>query len=275
MPGYLSAAQHKFQHPTPKPPQDSPHIWNKPVYGSKIQYTPNADTSPPLKGPAIACIQKIIGTLLFYSIAVDPTLLIALDSIGSEQSTATGNTKANVHRLFDYAATHPNATIRYYASAMILHIHSDASYLPKPESRSRASGHFILSDMPTDPTKGPTKPRPNGAIHTVCHILRNVMASAAESKVGALFLNCQEAIPLRNTLIKLGHPQPPIPLQTDNTTTAGFTKDTMKQKRSKAMDMCFHWIKCCVRQKYFRVYWRPGSENLANYHTKHHSTTHH
>jgi hypothetical protein len=59
-PGYISAAQHKFQHPKPKQPQDSPHIWNKPVYGAKIQYTPNAKTSPPLKGPAITCIQKII-----------------------------------------------------------------------------------------------------------------------------------------------------------------------------------------------------------------------
>jgi hypothetical protein len=143
MPGYISAAQHKFQHPTPKRPQDSPHVWNQPVYGSKIQYTPDADTSPRLEGPAITRIQKIIGTLLFYGIAVDPTLLVALGSIASEQSTATENTKANVHRLFNYAASHPNATIQYYASGMVLHIHSDASYLSEPKSSSRAGGHFF------------------------------------------------------------------------------------------------------------------------------------
>jgi hypothetical protein len=129
--------------------------------------------------------------------------------------------------------------------------------------------------MPTDPTKGPTKPRLNGPIHTICHILRNVMASTVKSEVGALFPNGQEAIPPRNTLIKLGHPQPPTPLKTDNTTAAGFSNHTIKQKRSKAMDMCFHWIECRVRQKYFRIYWHPGSKNLANYHTKHHSPTHH
>ena len=101
------------------------------------------------------------------------------------------------------------------------------------------------------------------------------MASAAESEVGALFLNGQEAIFLRNTLIELGHPQPPTPLQTDNTTAAGFANDTIKQKRSKAMDMRFDWIKCRVKQNHFRVHWRPGHENLADYHTKHHSPTHH
>jgi hypothetical protein len=129
--------------------------------------------------------------------------------------------------------------------------------------------------MPTDPTKGPTKPRLNGPIHTVCYILRNVIASAAESEAGALFLNGQEATPLRNTLIELGHPQPLTPLQTDNTTAAGFANDTIKQKRYKAMDIRFDWIKCQVRQNHFRVHWRPGSDNLADYHTKHHSPTHH
>jgi hypothetical protein len=31
--------------------------------------------------------------------------------------------------MVDYLATHPDATIRYHASDMILNIHSDASYL--------------------------------------------------------------------------------------------------------------------------------------------------
>ena len=74
------------------------------------------------------------------------------------------------------------------------------------------------------------------------------MASAAEAEVGALFVNGQDAIPLRNTLIELGHPQPPTPIQTDNSTAAGFANDTIKQKRSKAMDMRFYWIKDRVEQ---------------------------
>jgi hypothetical protein len=41
------------------------------------------------------------------------------------------------------------------------------------------------------------------------------------------------------------------------------------------MDMRYHWLTDRVRQKQFDVYWRPGKDNLADYHTKHHSAQHH
>jgi hypothetical protein len=41
------------------------------------------------------------------------------------------------------------------------------------------------------------------------------------------------------------------------------------------MDMRYHWLTNRVRQKKFDVYWRPGGENLGDYHTKHHSAQHH
>jgi hypothetical protein len=41
------------------------------------------------------------------------------------------------------------------------------------------------------------------------------------------------------------------------------------------MDMIYHWLTDKVRQKQFDVYWRPGRENLGDYHTKHHSARHH
>jgi hypothetical protein len=41
------------------------------------------------------------------------------------------------------------------------------------------------------------------------------------------------------------------------------------------MDMRYHWLTDRVRQKQFDVYWRPGHENLGDYHTKHHSAQHH
>jgi hypothetical protein len=41
------------------------------------------------------------------------------------------------------------------------------------------------------------------------------------------------------------------------------------------MDMRYHWLTDRVRQKQFDVYWRPGKDNLGDYHTKHHSAQHH
>jgi hypothetical protein len=41
------------------------------------------------------------------------------------------------------------------------------------------------------------------------------------------------------------------------------------------MDMSLHWLRCRNAQEQFRYYWRPGTQNLADYFTKHHSATHH
>jgi hypothetical protein len=51
----------------------------------------------------------------------------------------------------------------------------------------------------------------------------------------------------------------------------GINNDTVKQRRSKAMDISFYWIKDRVAQDQYVVHWRKGSDNLADYFTKHHS----
>ena len=182
--------------------------------------------------------------------------------------------EATVH-LLNYAATHPEAVIRFHKSAMILHIHSDASYLSEPKSRSRVGGFFFLSDSDNPKPEAPLPPL-NGAIHVVSKILRNVMSSAAEAEVGGLFVNGQEGVALRNALTEMGHPQPDAtPITTDNSTADGIANDTVKIKRSKAMDMRFYWIRDRVRQGQFRVHWKPGKDNKADYFTKHHPPSHH
>jgi hypothetical protein len=116
-------------------------------------------------------------------------MLVALGLLASQQTKATAATAEKVVQLLNYAATHPNAVICYHASGMVLYGHSDASYLSELDAKSRASGHFFLSSKPTDPSQPPTgQPELNGAIHTTCTMLRNVMASAVEAKVAGLFL---------------------------------------------------------------------------------------
>ena len=51
-------------------------------------------------------------------------MLTALGFIASQQSKITEKTYADTLWLLSYAATHPNAKIRYTASDMILYIHS-------------------------------------------------------------------------------------------------------------------------------------------------------
>jgi hypothetical protein len=150
---------------------------------------------------------------------------------------------------------------------------------PHQKRAERAASYHYLSSKPIDPKKAPLPPDPdppnNGAIHVPCHIMREVLSSTAKAELAGVFHNGKEACPLRACLTRLGHPQPLTPIQTDNSTAAGIANDSVKQKRSRAMDMCFDWIRDRVRQGQFLVYWRKGSSNRAHYFTKHHPTSHH
>ena len=194
------------------------------------------------------------------------TMLVAIGAIASQQSKATQATRDATVWLLIYAASHPNATIRYNASDMVLHLHSDASYLSEPGAHSRVVGHYFLSNNSTNPTKPPLTDSPlNGPIHTVSKILHNMMASAAEAEIGATFHNGQEAVPIHTTLQELGHPQPPTSIHVNNSTAEGFANGTIKQKISKAIDMRFYWIQDRTRKGQFLIYWKPGSTNLGDH----------
>ena len=105
------------------------------------------------------------------------TALPALTTLGSEQAKATTHKLKSTDNLFDYLATHPNAKLQYYASSMVLNVHSDVSYASERGAKSRTEGHYFLGWVPRD-----NEPiRLNGAIYTLCNIMKFVASSAAEA----------------------------------------------------------------------------------------------
>ena len=192
-------------------------------YGADAQSPLPQDISWKLNDKEIKQVQKIVGSILYYARAVDMTVLMRLSTIASEQTKGKERTLEKAYQVLDYLATHPNAVVRFRASDMVMNIHSDSSYLSEPKARSRACGHFFMGSLPKD--GDPIKL--NGALHTLCSILRFVVASAAEAELGALFLNCQERMIFKATLEDLGHPQPKIPAHCDNATAIGIAKNTI------------------------------------------------
>ena len=154
---------------------------------------------------------------------------------------------------------------------MILHIDSNATYLVAPKARSRVAGYFHMPDHPNT-TK---RPKLNGAVLVECKTLRHVVSSSAEAEVAGIFHNATTAIPIRRILTEIGHPQPPTPLKTDNSTASGFVYDNIHQKRSKAWDMRYYWLRDRQTQHQFNIFWEKGVNNDADYFTKHHATAHH
>ena len=155
--------------------------------GTEAQAPLPANTTPKLDAKGIKRVQQIMGSILYYARAVDMTVLMALSSIAVEQTKATEQTMQKCTQLLDYLAGHADAKVRFHKSDMIMNIHLDASYLSEAKARSRACGHFFLGWLPKDDAPIHL----NGAFHVSTTIMRFVVASAAEAKLGAFYHNCQ------------------------------------------------------------------------------------
>ena len=214
-------------------------------------------------------VQSIVGTFLYYARAVDPTILPAINDIASAQAQPTQQTNDKVTMLLDYMFTYPNAKLRFHASDMVLQIDSDAAYLVLPGAKSRVAGYYHLGSK-TPPTST-TDYTINGPIHVECKALRHVVSSAAEAETAGLFHNAKTAIAIRRSLDILGHPQPPTPIKTDNSTALGFVKNLVHQKRSKSWDMRFHWL----REKILKTYKYTGHQKKVTMPITIQNITHH
>ena len=75
-------------------------------------------------------------------------MIIALNTLSESQAAPTPTTMKNMQQFLDYAASNPNAELKYVASNMKLWIDSDAAYLVAPKAKSRVTGYYYLSDQP-------------------------------------------------------------------------------------------------------------------------------
>ena len=83
----------------------------------------------------------------------------------------------------------------------------------------------------------------------IAAILKNVTASAEEAELEGLFVNAKEGEILITSSEEIGHPQGNTPMKTDKSTASGIINETVKQRRSKAKDMRFNWVRDRCKQK--------------------------
>ena len=172
-----------------KAPQYSPHKHLGTNWTNKgdMEYTQQPDNSPFLSKEKTKYVQQVVGVFLYYARAIDSTMLPALSQLGAQQTQPTQLIIKKFQRLTDYANTHPNTYVRFYASDMQLMIDSDAAYLVLPNVYSRIAGCFRLTNVP----KNQYKYKDNGAILIERHKIRDVVTSAAEAETKGVFQNAK------------------------------------------------------------------------------------
>jgi hypothetical protein len=260
MPDYIPKVLERFHPGETLRGAASPAIYTPPNYGAVLQ-SALVDDSAPLSPEATHRLQEIVGSFLFYARAVDSTMLPAISHISSEQARPTQRVMDMAERLLQYSASYPNHELVYTACDMILHIQSDASYHSRSGARSVSGGLLYCGNRDDIHNV-------NGALLAVSCIIPTVCSAVSEAEYASCFILGQHGVWMRVVLNALGHPQPPTVILCDNRCAVGLANDTVKVKRSKAIDMRYHWLRDRIRSGVLRVEWCKGVDNIADFFTK-------
>jgi hypothetical protein len=160
-------------------------------------------TSPALSDKDVNKLQQLTVTLLYYARAVDPTLIMPINVLASEQSRATVFTAEKVIKLLNYCNTHLETKIRHHASDMILHIYRDASYLSEKEATNRAGGFFYMGSR----TKTEKTYKRGNFNHQHSSQTRDVFGSGSSN--WSIFYKCQKRSSPLNNIGRIGAPSAP------------------------------------------------------------------
>ena len=106
-------------------------------------------------------------------------------------------------------------------SDSVLVVCSNVLYLTEHKTRSRSGGHFFVSEDIDFPSN-------TGSVETIAKLIWNVVTSAADAEIGALFINTRQSLLVRYLLKEMGHLQPPTPIQTEDTTALGFVTNNLQ-----------------------------------------------
>jgi len=183
---YLQKTLQQFDNIVPSKCQDSPYPYTEPKYGAKQQFA-EYDTSAPVGNDEQKYVQKVTRKINWYARGVDSTMLTPIIALSSQQAKTTQATMRRVQHFLNYAATKEPAVTTYRASDMVLVNHSNAGYLNEEGVRSRVGGHHFLSENVASPSN-------YGAIYNKASIIKAVMSSAAEAKIGALYTSACKGV---------------------------------------------------------------------------------
>ena len=243
----------------------TPANYQQPRRGPEDLLVAKDDISPLISAERALTYMRLIGGFQYYVCSIESAWRPIISKLAQHAAKPTEKNWEELMWLCQHAYTHPNGSIVYRASDMQLKGHTDGSHQSEKNSRSRAAAYFYFGSADVNDTTDL-----NGAILVDSAVISVVTASAAETEYAATFMGAINAEALRTIATDLGHPQGPTPLITDNKTVDGIVNNTCKQRRSKAMDMRFNWVRDRVGQGHFLVMWRRGKDNYADFFSKIH-----
>ena len=103
-----------------------------------------------------------------------------------------------------------------------------------------------------------------GIISLQLHSQKTVALSSTEAEYMALSDCSHQAIWMKSVFAELGMPLGSVPIIGDNQGSIFISSNPVQERRSKHIDICYHYVRESIEEKKIDIYFIDGSHNPAD-----------
>jgi hypothetical protein len=174
--------------------------------------------------------QNIVGALLYLAINTRPDISYAVGVLARFNTNPIYRACKALIRLLLYLRSTPTIGLTFYGTELNLFGYSDADWAGDLDSRRSTTGYVVYAA--------------GGPIAWQSKLQTTVAVSTMEAEYMAAFGAIQELIWLKGVLSEIGiHLVDPITLNMDAKSAIALAKNPMHHKRSKHIDIKYHWLR--------------------------------
>ena len=174
--------------------------------------------------------QNAIGALLYLSINTRPDLSYSVGVLARHCINPSFKACQAVLRVLTFLRSTPDMGIEFKNSELDLHAYSDADWAGDHDSRRSTTGYVVFAA--------------GGPIAWQSKLQTTVAASTMEAEYMAAFNAIQECVWVKGVMSEIGFSyDSPITLFMDSQSAICLANNPMYHKRSKHIDIKYHWIR--------------------------------
>ena len=212
-------------------------------------------------------LQALVGSLLYATVMTRPDIAYAVQALGRHLQSSGPQHMIAAKRVLRYLKGTRQLGILYgrvqgsairlatYAQDRRLIGFTDSDFAGDLDTRRSTTGNVFMLG--------------GASVSWSSRLQVTVAASTAEAEYMALFAGVQEAVYLRRLLRELGYPQgKPTPIFVDNQAAIQLALNPVDHKRTKHIDVKYHFCREKVEEKVILPEYIASSEQLADIFTK-------
>ena len=199
--------------------------------------------------------QQVIGSLLYIMLGTRPDIAFAVTKLAQFAANPSKEHLDKARYVVRYlAGTADYALVFDGASNKGLIAYTDSDYAADLIKRRSTTGyHFKLA---------------NGIISWQSRAQKTIALSATEAEYMALSDCSRQAVWIQNIFSELGLPKRPTQICADNEGGIFIASNPVQERRTKHIDVRYHYVRDCIEQKRIEVVWVPTDDNSADMFTK-------